>query len=189
MVRRGVAARQPTADRPGLAASHFSRTASKVRELPQFDYRFSSPSLFMQDEIAFTDKWTFAVSARADPHSEYGLLATPRISVLARPSAGWTVRVAAGTGTFAPTPFTEETEETGLSRRTAPQRSARRACTRRVARRHSRLRLGRGDGDRVWIGRSGSCGDEVSRRWVRGVSQRARDHANRGNRAAGAIPP
>ena len=34
----------------------------------------------------------------------------------ARPSAGWTVRVAAGTGAFAPTPFTEETEETGFSR-------------------------------------------------------------------------
>ena len=30
--------------------------------------------------------------------------------------AGWIVRVAAGTGAFAPTPFTEETEETGLSR-------------------------------------------------------------------------
>ncbi len=97
----------------GLA---FQQDTSTIRELPQFDYQFSSPSLFMQDEIAFTDKWTLALSARADMHSEYGVLATPRISVLARPSAGWTVRVAAGTGAFAPTPFTEETEETGLSR-------------------------------------------------------------------------
>ena len=94
----------------------FQQDTSTVHELPQFDYQFSSPSLFMQDEIAFTDKWTLAVSARADAHSEYGVLATPRISVLARPSAGWTVRVAAGTGAFAPTPFTEETEETGFSR-------------------------------------------------------------------------
>ncbi len=76
----------------------FQQDRSKVHELPQFDYQFSSPSLFMQDEIAFTDKWTLAVSARADVHSEYGVLATPRISLLARPSAGWTVRVAAGTG-------------------------------------------------------------------------------------------
>jgi iron complex outermembrane receptor protein len=94
----------------------FQQDTSATRDLPQFDYQFSSPSLFMQDEIAFTDKWTLALSARADMHSEYGVLATPRISVLARPSAGWTVRVAAGTGAFAPTPFTEETEETGLSR-------------------------------------------------------------------------
>ena len=83
---------------------------------PQFDYVHSSPSLFMQDEIVITDKFTLAVSARADVHSEYGVLATPRISLLSRPSSGWTVRIAAGTGAFAPTPFTEETEETGLSR-------------------------------------------------------------------------
>lgn len=87
-----------------------------MRELPRFDYIHSSPSLFMQDEIAITDTWTLAVSARADVHSEYGVLATPRISLLSRPATGWTIRVAAGTGAFAPTPFTEETEETGLSR-------------------------------------------------------------------------
>lgn len=88
----------------------------ELRELPQFDFRFSSPSVFMQDEVAVSRKVTVAVSARADVHSEYGVLATPRISVLSRPGDGWTVRVAAGTGAFAPTPFTEETEETGLSR-------------------------------------------------------------------------
>ena len=94
----------------------FQQDRHALRELPLFDYTFSSPSLFMQDEIAFNEKWTLAVSARADVHSEYGVLATPRISLLSRPAAGWTVRIAAGTGAFAPTPFTEETEETGLSR-------------------------------------------------------------------------
>jgi outer membrane receptor for ferrienterochelin and colicins len=87
-----------------------------LRELPRFDYRFSTPSLFMQDEIRLGDKWVVALSARADQHSAYGFLATPRVSVLSRPAPGWIVRVSAGTGTFAPTPFTEETEETGLSR-------------------------------------------------------------------------
>ena len=86
-----------------------------LRELPQFDYRFSTPSVFMQDEIRISDAWVVALSARADQHSEYGLLATPRVSVLSRPAAGWIIRLAAGTGSFAPTPFTEETEETGLS--------------------------------------------------------------------------
>jgi iron complex outermembrane receptor protein len=35
---------------------------------------------------------------------------------LLRPSDPWTVRVSGGRGYFAPTPFTEETEATGLSR-------------------------------------------------------------------------
>ena len=99
-----------------VVGAAFQQDRYVLRELPQFDYRFSSPSIFMQDEIAMTDKWALAISARADVHSEYGVLATPRISVLSRPAPGWTIRVAAGTGAFAPTPFTEETEETGLSR-------------------------------------------------------------------------
>ena len=94
----------------------FQQDRHALRELSEFDYVHSSPSVFMQDEIVLTDKFTLAVSARADVHSEYGVLATPRVSLLSRPSPGWTVRVAAGTGAFAPTPFTEETEETGLSR-------------------------------------------------------------------------
>ncbi len=84
--------------------------------MPQFDFRFSAPSVFAQDEVSFGPAWTLGVSARADVHSEYGTLFTPRLSVLVRPWSGWTVRVAAGTGAFAPTPFIEETEETGLSR-------------------------------------------------------------------------
>jgi outer membrane receptor for ferrienterochelin and colicins len=98
-----------------VGGAAFQQDRHEHRELPQFDYRCSSPAIFMQDEIAVTDKWALAISARADVHSEYGVLATPRISVLSRPAPGWTVRAAAGTGAFAPTPFTEETEETGLS--------------------------------------------------------------------------
>jgi iron complex outermembrane receptor protein len=87
-----------------------------LRERPQFDYRFWSPAIFAQDEIAVSSAFTVAASARADFHSEYGVLATPRISVLVRPDANWTIRSSIGTGAFTPTPFTEETEETGLSR-------------------------------------------------------------------------
>lgn len=99
-----------------VAGGAFQQDRSTIDELPQFDYRFSSPAVFGQDEISFGRKWTVGLSARADRHSEYGTLATPRISFLGRPWPGWTIRVAAGTGAFAPTPFTEETEETGLSR-------------------------------------------------------------------------
>jgi outer membrane receptor for ferrienterochelin and colicins len=87
-----------------------------LAELPQFDYRFTTSSIFGQDEIALRPAVSLALSARADAHSEYGVLATPRVSLLARPDPAWTIRVSAGTGAFSPTPFTEETDEAGLSR-------------------------------------------------------------------------
>jgi outer membrane receptor for ferrienterochelin and colicins len=99
-----------------VIGSAFQQDRFTLDEIPAFDYRFSAPAVFGQDEISFGRKWTLGVSARADVHSEYGTLSTPRVSFLARPWSGWTIRVAAGTGAFAPTPFTEETEETGLSR-------------------------------------------------------------------------
>ena len=99
-----------------VIGSAFQQEHVTLDQLPQFDYRFSAPAVFAQNEMSFGPKLTLGVSARADVHSEYGTLFTPRLSVLARPWPGWTVRVAAGTGAFAPTPFIEETEETGLSR-------------------------------------------------------------------------
>ena len=97
----------------GVAVQH---DRLDLRELPQFDYRFSTASLFLQDEVPLRPTLTLAASARADVHSEYGVLATPRVSLLGRPGSGWTIRLSAGTGAFSPTPFTEETDETGLSR-------------------------------------------------------------------------
>ena len=99
-----------------VVGTAFQQDRFDLRELPRFDYRFSSPAVFAQDEITVNPKLTVAASARADVHSEYGLLATPRISVLTRPDANWTIRASIGTGAFTPTPFTEETDETGLSR-------------------------------------------------------------------------
>ena len=108
---QGVSGRQTW-----VAGVAFQQDRFDLPTLSSFDYRFSSPALFAQDEISFGPKVTLAASGRVDVHSEYGVLATPRVSLLVRPAPGWTVRVAGGTGAFAPTPFTEETEETGLSR-------------------------------------------------------------------------
>jgi outer membrane receptor for ferrienterochelin and colicins len=93
----------------------FQQDRFRLDQFSAFDYRFSAPGVFAQDEIGLGRKWTVGISARADEHSTYGTLASPRLSLLARPRPGWTVRVAMGTGAFAPTPFTEETEETGFS--------------------------------------------------------------------------
>jgi iron complex outermembrane receptor protein len=99
-----------------VAGAAFQQDRFAHTELPQFDYRFSSPALFAQNEVSFGPQWSLALSARADVHSEYGTLAAPRLSLLWRPEPGWTLRLSRGSGAFAPTPFIEEAEETGLSR-------------------------------------------------------------------------
>ncbi|HEX8430946.1 MAG TPA: TonB-dependent receptor [Longimicrobium sp.] len=80
-----------------------------------FDYTYTTPSIFAQEEFAAAEWITLSLAARADWHSEYGTFLNPRLSLLLRP-AGWTVRGSVGTGYFAPTPFTEETEAIGLAR-------------------------------------------------------------------------
>jgi outer membrane receptor for ferrienterochelin and colicins len=99
-----------------VAGAAFQRDAYDARELPQFDYGFSAPAVFAQDEIAWSPRLVLALSARADFHSEYGTILSPRASLLVRPNADLTIRISGGGGAFAPTPFNEETEANGLSR-------------------------------------------------------------------------
>jgi outer membrane cobalamin receptor len=56
-----------------------------------------------------------SASARVDRHSAFGTFVSPRVSGLLRQGA-WSSRVSYGTGFFAPTAITEETEAAGLSR-------------------------------------------------------------------------
>jgi iron complex outermembrane receptor protein len=99
-----------------VAGAAFQQDRYDAKDLPQFDYVFSTPAVFAQDEVQLGSRLTLAASARADFHSEYGTLVSPRLSVLGRPSGQWTLRGSAGLGAFAPTPFTEETDQAGLSR-------------------------------------------------------------------------
>ena len=85
-------------------------------EESRFAYTFSVPAVFAQDQIDIGRAASVSASARLDAHSEYGALFSPRVSLLVRPSTAWTIRVSGGGGSFAPTPFTEETDETGLAR-------------------------------------------------------------------------
>lgn len=79
-----------------------------------FDFAFTTASAFGQSTVDVGEKASFTVSARLDRHSEYGPQFAPRISGLFRLGAVWTLRASGGGGYFAPTPFTEETEVTGL---------------------------------------------------------------------------
>jgi outer membrane receptor for ferrienterochelin and colicins len=82
----------------------------------EFEYSFTVPSLFAHAEYSATHRLIGAGSIRFDAHDEYGTHVSPRVSLLGRLGGGWTARASAGTGFFAPSPFTEETEVTGLGR-------------------------------------------------------------------------
>jgi iron complex outermembrane receptor protein/outer membrane receptor for ferrienterochelin and colicins len=82
---------------------------------PAFDYRYDVPGLFGQVDHDLTPDISVSLSARVDDHSTYGTQFSPRLSLLYRPG-NWTIRGSVAEGFFAPTPFVEEIEASGLSR-------------------------------------------------------------------------
>jgi outer membrane receptor for ferrienterochelin and colicins len=86
------------------------------KDVPRFNYTFITPALFAQDEYSPDRRVTLSASGRLDFNNRYGTFFSPRVSALIRLPRNITARFSAGTGVFAPTPFTEETEATGLSR-------------------------------------------------------------------------
>jgi outer membrane receptor for ferrienterochelin and colicins len=104
---RGTAGRQI-----GIAVA---RDAFNSRDVPQFEYAYVVPGAFGQYDLALTPAVSLSASGRLDVHSEYGTFFSPRLSVLAR-AGRWASRGSVGTGFFASTPLTEETEAAGLTR-------------------------------------------------------------------------
>jgi iron complex outermembrane receptor protein len=82
---------------------------------PQFAYTYTTPGVFVQDDVDVARWFALSASARLDHHSEFGTFLSPRVSGLLR-RRRWSSRLSYGTGFFAPTPITEETEAAGLSR-------------------------------------------------------------------------
>lgn len=102
-----------------VVGAAIEREAYHARDLPQFDFAYTVPGVFVQDDVTLTDWMSISASARLDHHSEYGTFVSPRVSALARAGA-WNARLSAGTGFFGPSPLTEETEAAGLSRLKIP---------------------------------------------------------------------
>jgi outer membrane receptor for ferrienterochelin and colicins len=115
-----VTARAPVGRHSLVAGLALERDAYDPSDLPAFAYRFIVPGVFAQDDIDVAPWFSVSASGRVDHHSEYGTFFSPRISTLFRVGR-WTSRMSAGTGFFGPSPLTEETEATGLSRLTIPQ--------------------------------------------------------------------
>jgi iron complex outermembrane receptor protein len=95
------------------------RDAYRPLDVPRFAYTYVVPGVFVQDDVSIAPWLSVSASARADVHNEFGVFLSPRLSALLR-WAGFTTRLSAGQGFFAPTPLTEETEAAGLSRLSVP---------------------------------------------------------------------
>jgi iron complex outermembrane receptor protein len=91
------------------------RDAYTPTDVPRFAYAFLVPGVFGQYDYTLTTAASLSASGRVDFHSEYGTFFSPRVSFLAR-RGRWTSRASVGTGFFASTPLTEETEAAGLAR-------------------------------------------------------------------------
>jgi iron complex outermembrane receptor protein len=114
-----VALRGTTGRHTWVAGIAAERDAYRPSDVPQFTYTYVTPGVFLQDDIDLAPWLSVSASARADFQSRYGTFLSPRISALIR-WKGWTSRVSAGQGFFAPTPLTEETEAAGLTRLSIP---------------------------------------------------------------------
>jgi outer membrane receptor for ferrienterochelin and colicins len=90
------------------------------RDLPQFEYSYTIPGVFVQDDVDIARWLSVSASARLDHHSEYGTFVSPRLAALLR-SDHWNSRISFGTGFFGPSAITEETEAAGLSRLVIPR--------------------------------------------------------------------
>ena len=91
------------------------RDTFRPRDTPRFAYTYVVPGLFAQDDITIASWLSVSASARLDFHNRYGTFFSPRVSALLR-TGGWTSRISAGQGFYAPTPLTEETEAAGLAK-------------------------------------------------------------------------
>jgi iron complex outermembrane receptor protein len=101
----------------GVAIEHERYRAADV---PRFDFTYSVPGVFAQDDVTLASWLSVSGSARVDHHSEYGTFVSPRVSALLR-KGDWNSRVSFGTGFFGPSALTEETEAAGLTRLELPQ--------------------------------------------------------------------
>lgn len=103
-----------------VVGAAIERDIYEPRDVPRFRYRHTTPGIFVQDDVDLTSWLTVSASGRLDAHSEYGTFFSPRVSGLLR-WGDWVSRASIGTGFFAPTPLTEETEAAGLTRLAVPR--------------------------------------------------------------------
>ena len=112
-----LAVRRTAGRHTWVAGAAVEHDTYEPADVPRFGYAFTTPGLFVQDDVELRSWLAVSMSGRLDRHSEYGWFFSPRLSALLR-SGDWSTRLSGGTGFFGPTSLTEETEAAGLTRLT-----------------------------------------------------------------------
>ena len=112
-----IAVRRTVGRHTWVAGAAVEHDAYRPDDVPRFGHAFTTPGLFVQDDVDVRSWLALSMSGRLDRHSAYGWFLSPRVSALLR-SGDWSTRLSAGTGFFGPTALTEETEAAGLTRLT-----------------------------------------------------------------------
>ncbi len=99
-----------------LGGAALKQESNRSLDLTGFDYAFTTTSVFSQLNGQLAGPLSYSVTGRCDHHSRYGSVCVPLVALLAHPAEAWSIRLTGALGSHAPTPFTEETELTGLSR-------------------------------------------------------------------------
>ena len=102
----------------GAAASNDSYGFADAARL---DATYTTTGLFVQETYTPVAAISGTLNGRCDRSNVYGTICSPRLSLLATTGATWSARLSAGTGWFAPTPLTDETETFDLSRVFVPR--------------------------------------------------------------------
>ena len=103
-----------------LAGLALQRERDTVAPYAGFDTAWTTPGGLVQDEYGAGGPVALAASARFDRSDRYGSFFNPRLSALFRPGHDVSIRLSAGTGAAAPTPFLDQTEAEGFSRLLPP---------------------------------------------------------------------
>ena len=112
-----ITVRRATGPHTWVAGVAVEQDAYRPTDVPRYAHAFTTPGLFVQDDVDVRPWLALSMSGRLDRHSAYGWFVSPRVSTLLR-SGDWSTRLSTGTGFFGPTPLTEETEAAGLTRLT-----------------------------------------------------------------------
>lgn len=86
------------------------------RDVGGFDFAFNTLSAFAQTTVTASEAVSLSLTGRCDRHSRYGTSCVPVAGVLVRQLSGFSERISAGLGAYAPTPFIDETNAIGFSR-------------------------------------------------------------------------
>lgn len=99
-----------------LVGAAVEQDGAHQEDIPGFDYRFTTPSLFVQSTVSPVAWLNGSVIGRCDAHSRFGTICSSRAAVLAHSGTRWSARLSAGTGFFGPTTLTGEVEDLDLTR-------------------------------------------------------------------------